>query len=103
MTAALASWDFDGDPDTDEDAGYYECSAFVGLDTTVSESGGGGGGGSGTGTLTAAASQSGASPYVNAPPLTPQTLLAPALIGVTAFQKPDEESIVTQLVPRDPD
>jgi hypothetical protein len=103
LTAALASWDFDGDPETDEDAGYNQCAAFVGLDTTVSLSGSDGGGGAGVGLLTAAVSQSGASPYVNAPPLTPETLLAPALIGVTAFQKPDEESIVTQLVPRTPD
>ncbi len=102
LTAALASWDFDGDPETDEDAGYNQCAAFVGLDTTVSLSGGEGGG-AGVGLITAAASQSGASPYVNAPPLTPETLLAPALIGVTAFQKPDEETIVTQLIPRDPD
>ena len=36
LTAALASWDFDGDPETDEDAGYNQCAAFVGLDTTVS-------------------------------------------------------------------
>ena len=102
LTAALASWDFDGDPETAEDAGYNQCAAFVGLDTTVSVSGEDGGT-AGAGILTAAAAQSGASPYVNAPPLTPETLLAPALIGVTAFQKPDEETIVTQLVPRDPD
>ena len=101
LTAALASWDFDGDPETDEDAGYNQCAAFVGLDTTVSMEGGSGGGG--VGILTAAVSQSGASPFVNAPPLTPETLLAPALIGVTAFQKPDEETITTQLIPRDPE
>ena len=101
LTAALASWDFDGDAETTEDAGYNQCAAFVGLDTTVSL--GGGGGGAGVGVLTNAAAQSGASPFVNAPPLTPETLLAPALIGVTAFQKPDEETITTQLVPRDPD
>ena len=40
---------------------------------------------------------------MNAPPLTPETLLAPALIGVTAFQKPDEETITTQLIPSDPE
>ncbi len=102
LTAALASWDFDGDPETDQDAGYNQCAAFVGLDTTVSLEGGEGGG-PGVGTLTAAVAQSGASPFVNAPPLTPETLLAPALIGVTAFQKPDEETITTQLVPRDPE
>jgi hypothetical protein len=102
LTAALASWDFDGDAETTEDAGYNQCAAFAGLDTTVSLDGSDSGGG-GAGVLTGAAAQSGASPYVNAPPLTPETLLAPALIGVTAFQKPDEETIVTQLVPRTPD
>ena len=102
LTAAFASWDFDGDPETDEDAGYNQCAAFVGLDTTVSSEGGDSGG-PGVALITQATSQSGASPYVNAPPLTPQTLLAPALIGVTAFQKPDEETVVTQLIPRTPD
>jgi hypothetical protein len=102
LTAALASWDFDGDPETDEDAGYNQCAAFVGLDTTVSLEGGDGGG-PGVALITDAAAQSGASPFVNAPPLTPETLLAPALIGVTAFQKPNEETITTQLVPRDPE
>ena len=101
LTAALASWDFDGDPETTADAGYNQCAAFVGLDTTVSLDGGDGGGGAAL--LTDAAAQSGASPYVNAPPLTPETLLAPALIGVTAFQRPNEETIVTQLIPRDPE
>ena len=103
LTAALASWDFDGDPETDADAGYNQCAAFVGLDTTVSMEGGEGEGGPGVALITGAASQSGASPFVNAPPLTPETLLAPALIGVTAFQKPDEETITTQLIPSDPE
>ena len=104
LTAALASWDFDGDPETDADAGYNQCAAFVGLDTTVAlEGSGGAGGGAGVGLITGAASQSGTAPFINAPPLTPETLLAPALIGVTAFQKPDEETITTQLIPRDPE
>ncbi|MGH2836757.1 MAG: hypothetical protein ACRDJY_00230 [Thermoleophilaceae bacterium] len=102
LTAALASWDFDGDPETDEDAGYNQCAAFVGLDTTVSlEGSGGAGGGPGVALITNTTAQSGASPFINVPPLTPETLLAPALIGVTAFQKPDEETITTQLIPRD--
>ena len=101
LTAALASWDFDGDAETTEDAGYNQCAAFVGLDTTVSLGGGGGGGGGAV--LTEAVAQSGASPFVNAPPLTPETLLAPALIGVTAFQAPNDETLVTQLTPRTPD
>ena len=102
LTAALASWDFDGDAETTDDAGYNQCAAFVGLDTTVSLDGSDGGG-AGAGIVTDAIAGSGASPYVNAPPLTPETLLAPALIGVTAFQKPDEETIVTQLTPRGAD
>ena len=102
LTAALASWDFDGDAATTKDAGYNQCAAFVGLDTTVSVSGSDGGGG-GAGILTGAAAQSGASPYVNAPPLTPATLLAPALIAVHAFQKPDQETITTKLIPRTPE
>jgi hypothetical protein len=102
LTAALASWDFDGDAATVKDAGYNQCAAFAGLDTTVSVSGGDGEGG-GAGVLTGLAAQSGASPYIDAPPLNPETLQMPALIGVTAFQKPDEETIVTQLVPREPE
>jgi hypothetical protein len=102
LTAALASWDFDGDPETTKDAGYNQCAAFVGLDTTVSVDGSGGGS-AGVGILTAAVSQSDAAPYVDAPPLTPDTLQAPALIAVTAFQKPAEETIVTQLIPRTPE
>ncbi len=100
LTAALASWDFDGDPETTKDAGYNQCAAFVGLDTTVSVDGRRGR--RWRRDLTAAVSQSGASPYVNAPPLTPETLQAPALIAVTAFQKPAEETIMTQLIPRTP-
>jgi hypothetical protein len=103
LTAAFASWDFDGDPSTTKDAGYNQCAALVGLDTTVDASGGGGGGDAGGATITQAAANSGASPYVDAPPLTPQTLEAPALIGVVAFQRPDQETIVTQLIPRDPE
>src|SRR4051812_28397293 len=33
LTAAFASWDFDGDPKTKKDAGFRQCAGFVGLDT----------------------------------------------------------------------
>src|SRR3954452_10108257 len=36
LTATFASWDFDGDPATKNDAGYRQCAGFVGLDTTLS-------------------------------------------------------------------
>ena len=42
LTAAFASWDFDGDPATTADAGYKQCAGLVGLDTTLSLGGGGG-------------------------------------------------------------
>ena len=103
LTAALASWDFDGDPSTTADAGYNQCAAFVGLDTTVSMEGSDGGQ-SGAGILTGLAAQSGAAPYVDAPPLSPEILQMPPLIGVTAFQEPGEESIVNrELVPTGPE
>jgi pimeloyl-ACP methyl ester carboxylesterase len=35
LTAAFAGWDFDGDPDTLDDAGYRNCAGLVGLDTLV--------------------------------------------------------------------
>ena len=44
LTAAFASWDFDGDPETTEDAGYSQCAGLVGLDTTLALGGSGGGG-----------------------------------------------------------
>lgn len=35
FTAAFAGWDFDGDPNTLDDAGYRNCAGLVGLDTLV--------------------------------------------------------------------
>jgi hypothetical protein len=101
ITAAFASWDFDGDPETLDDAGYNQCAAFVGLDTTVSMDGESGGG-AGAGTANGLVAGSGASPYIDAPPITPESLQTLALIGVVAFQKPDQETITTQLLPKDP-
>ena len=98
LTAAFASWDFDGNPDTTKDAGYKQCRALVGLDTTV-DIGGSEGGPSGAPGVPATA----AAPYVNAPPLTPGTMQLPAIIGVAAYQQPDVESKVNSLVPSTPE
>ena len=42
ITAAFATWDFDGDAATTRDAGYAQCAGFFALDTTVSNNLGGG-------------------------------------------------------------
>jgi len=35
LTALFAGWDFDGDPETLEDAGFMNCAGLVGLDTVI--------------------------------------------------------------------
>ncbi|MGH2987127.1 MAG: hypothetical protein ACRDLO_10635 [Solirubrobacterales bacterium] len=92
LTAAFAGWDFDGDPETKRDAGYRQCAGLVGLDTTLALSGPGGGG-VGLGI----AGGSGASPYVNLPPLTPETFQVPAVFGVGAFFDPQETDLLREL------
>src|SRR6185436_1318509 len=71
LTAAFADWDFDGDPQTKADAGYKQCAGFFGLDTSLDFDSDGSGG---IGIADALAAASGASPYVNAPPFTPETI-----------------------------
>ena len=85
LTAAFASWDFDGDPGTRRDAGYKQCAGLVGLDTTLAL-GGGSGGGPPLGGLGGAAGA--AAPYVNVPPLTPETIQVPNVFGVGAYFDP---------------
>ena len=102
LTAAFTSWDFDGNPETKRDAGYNQCAAFVGLDTTV-ELDGSGGGAAGAGAGLEQASRSGAAPFVNAPPLTPGVMQLPSIAGVGAFFTPDVESPLNKLVPNTPE
>ncbi|WP_328393452.1 hypothetical protein [Nocardia sp. NBC_00416] len=35
ITGYFAGWDFDGDPETTDDAGYNQCSGYFALDTTI--------------------------------------------------------------------
>lgn len=35
LTATYVGWDFDGNPDTEEDAGFQNCAGLIGLDTPV--------------------------------------------------------------------
>ena len=102
ITAALASWDFDGDPETTEDAGFEDCAALAGLDTTVDIEGGEGGP-AGAGVASEAAARSGGSPYVNAPPFMPPIMQLPTVASVAAFQDPGTESVFNQLIPHDPE
>ena len=102
ITAAFASWDFDGNEETTEDAGYNQCSGFVGFDTTV-ELDGSGGGAAGGGAATGLASQSGASPVINAPPITPGTIQLTTIAGVGAYHQPDVETTFNKQVPNTPE
>ena len=69
-----------------DDAGYKQCAGLVGLDTTLELGGGEGAGGAGViGAATDALAGSGGAPYVNAPPLTPETIQVPNVFGVGAY------------------
>jgi hypothetical protein len=96
ITAAFASWDFDNDPRTKNDAGYQQCAGFVGLDTRLV-----------VGTpsldptnpsavLLALVLASG-SPYVNQPPIVPETIQLPPIFGVGAFYHPASTDVLRRL------
>ena len=102
LTAAYASWDFDGDSATTEDAGYNQCAAFAGLDTTVDVDGSSGGP-AGAGVISSAAAQSGGSPYLNAPPFTPGVMQLPTIASTAAFLDPGRESVFNQQIPSEPE
>src|SRR5205085_5650 len=78
LTAAFADWDFDGNPKTTRDAGYNQCAAYFALDTRLDlgtpGSGPSGGGSSSVGIAAGLAAASMGSPYVDAPPFTPETI-----------------------------
>jgi hypothetical protein len=96
LTAAFASWDFDDNPKTRSDAGFRQCAGFIGLDTRLV-----------VGTpqlnptnpsavLLAAVIASG-SPYVNVPPLVPETIQLPPIFGVGAFYHPQRFDLLRKL------
>lgn len=109
ITADFAGWDFDGDPDTDADAGYKQCAGFFALETLV--------------TLDPL-SASALSPVLNIPvgtgyegvvqllragalprnetsgaPLTPETMMVLTLSALAGYQVPDEESEIPAKLP----
>jgi hypothetical protein len=102
LTAAFASWDFDGNPETTRDAGYNQCAAFVGFDTTV-DIDGSGGGAAGGGAANGLVSQSGAAPFINAPPLTPGTIQLTMIAGINGYYAPDAETNFNKQIPNTPE
>ncbi len=86
LTTAFAGWDLDNDRGTRDDAGYAQCAGFFGQDTTL---GFDAGGPSHLGGEMAIAQASGSSPYLNAPPFTPETIQIIDPFGVGAYFHPN--------------
>ena len=96
LTAAFASWDFDGDPQTRRDAGYKQCAAFVGFDTKLAINAFSGTSLSSAGVLFQTITAN-PSPYVDVPPLTPETFQVPPVFGVGAFFDPQRTDLLPEL------
>jgi hypothetical protein len=96
LTAAFASWDFDNNPKTKRDAGFRQCAGFVGLDTTLSVGIPSGAATSPSGVLLGAVIASG-SPYVNTPPIVPETIQLPPIFGVGAYHHPQSPELLRDL------
>jgi hypothetical protein len=96
LTAAFASWDFDGDPGTTADAGYNQCAGLVGFDTLVTI-GGTSGGGPGLFDVFGVGGRTGATPFVDVPPLTPETIQLPPVFAVGAFHHPGSTDLIRRL------
>ncbi|MEA2449070.1 MAG: hypothetical protein QOG63_1002, partial [Thermoleophilaceae bacterium] len=96
LTAAFASWDFDGDPKTRNDAGYRQCAGFVGLDTRLAVTTPPSTGGDPSSVLLAATTASN-SPYVDTAPITPETTQLPPIFGVGAYYAPKATDLLTEL------
>jgi hypothetical protein len=96
LTAAFASWDFDGNTKTKRDAGFRQCAGFVGLDTTLSVGIPSGAATSPSGVLLAGVIASG-SPYVNTPPIVPETIQLPPIFGVGSYYQPKSPELLRDL------
>lgn len=99
LTSAFAGWDFDGDPATEDDAGYMQCAGFFGFDTSLGFEANGGS--SPIGLAFGLDAVSHASPYLQAPPFTPETIQLIAPIGIGAYYSPEQTDLIDQL-PRSP-
>lgn len=93
ITTAFVDWDLDGKAKTKRDAGFRQCAGFFGQDTSLGFSGGGGG----IGPAVLLAEASGASPYINAPPFTPETIQVIGPLGVGAYYRPQGTKVIKQI------
>jgi len=93
LTTAFVDWDLDGKRKTKRDAGFRQCAGFFGQDTTLGFSGGGGD----VGGATALAQASGGSPYLNAPPFTPETIQVLGPLGVGAYYHPQRTNVIREI------
>jgi hypothetical protein len=96
LTTAFAAWDFDGDPATTDDAGYNQCAGFAGLDTRFAL-GSPGGSAPGFGTLVSLGGTATNSPFVDVPPLTPETIQVPSVFGIGALYDPQGTDLLREL------
>jgi hypothetical protein len=96
LTAAFADWDFDNNPKTKNDAGYRQCAGFVGLDTRLVVGTPSLDPSNPSAVLLAAVLASG-SPYVDVPPLVPETIQLPPIFGIGAYYHPTQFDLLRQL------
>lgn len=99
LTGAFATWDFDGDPETAEDAGYNQCAGYFALDTAVTNSQGIpkwlGPAGDVLGAAVAAGVRSGAISRMEGTyplPVTPETFTFFNVAALAAYHQPDAEA-----------
>jgi hypothetical protein len=96
ITAAFAGWDFDGNTRTRGDVGWRQCAGFVGLDTRLSVSPSSSSPASPSGVLLATTLASD-SPYVNSPPIVPETIQLPPIFGVGSYYRPQATDLLREL------
>jgi hypothetical protein len=104
VTGAFADWDFSGHRDPAA-AGYDQCAGYFALDTRFALSFGAGpailDGVGGTPLAGLVAALGGGQPYVDVPPITPQTLQALPLIGIASYFDPAGLSTLIGALPDD--
>lgn len=103
LTAAFADSSFG--PRVSQ-AGYNQCAAFFSLDTRLSlslyqQTNGGGSMSSSVGVASLAAGASKGSPFVDAPPFTPENIEAVPLTALAAFEQPNQVSQIASWLPDD--
>jgi hypothetical protein len=97
LTAAFAGWDFDNDPKTKRDAGYRQCAAFIGLDTRLALDIFDSGPSADPAALFFQGMSASDSPYVDTPPLTPETFQLPGVFGVGTYFDPQRTDLLAEL------